>query len=159
MFSSRRLRDGDRLASEPHTSAERGAQNGCVRLGAGVAPQPDPFTLIVPDTVPADLGERLGPVRLPGHAPEQPLPAGADVSHLRNSIYYWPRGGDWPGHEAALKRLPQFRALLPEIDLDVLHVPGKARPHAAYALAWEASLGVHGPRPDPPPDATLALRQ
>jgi microsomal epoxide hydrolase len=86
---------------------------------------PIPFTLHVPDADIADLRERLKRTRFPDAAPGEPWAYGASVDYMRDLVAYWRNGFDWRAQEARLNAFPQFKQSRDDIDLHVLHVPGK----------------------------------
>jgi pimeloyl-ACP methyl ester carboxylesterase len=70
----------------------------------------EPFS---PRTAPAaldDLRARLRATRWPDEPEEAGWSQGTDVSYLRELAAYWADGFDWPASQAALGRLPRFRA-------------------------------------------------
>jgi microsomal epoxide hydrolase len=87
-------------------------------------PQPQPFTLTVPDAAINDLRARLALTRFPDQAPGEPWAFGTDVTYLRGLVDYWQHRFDWRAQEAALNAFPQFKVALHGIDLHYLHVPG-----------------------------------
>lgn len=46
---------------------------------------------------------------------------GADLNELRDLVAYWADGFDWPAQEAALARLPRFRAAVGGLGVHVVH--------------------------------------
>jgi pimeloyl-ACP methyl ester carboxylesterase len=88
-------------------------------------PAPVPFELHVPDSVLADLRERLARTRWPDEAPVEPWSTGTSVAYLRGLCDYWRDRFDWRAEEAKLNAFPQFMVPLAGIDLHFLHVPGK----------------------------------
>jgi hypothetical protein len=82
------------------------------------------FTLQTPSAAIEDLRARLRETRWPD-APDAPEDAGwslgTDVAYLRELVAYWADGFDWPAQEAALARLPHFRAQLGGLGIHYVH--------------------------------------
>ena len=74
-----------------------------------MAPQPQPFTLTIPEAAIADLRDRLGRTRFPDQAPGEAWAYGTDVGYLRQLVEYWRTKFDWRAEEARLKRLRSTR--------------------------------------------------
>ncbi|WP_310795932.1 epoxide hydrolase family protein [Herbiconiux daphne] len=80
--------------------------------------RPEPFTARADPAALDDLRRRLRATRWPdvldaaatGDAGGWAL--GADVAYLRELVDYWANEFDWPAQEAALARLPRFRAVV-----------------------------------------------
>lgn len=74
------------------------------------ATSPEPFA---PRTAPEaveDLRTRLRMTRWPDAPEDAGWSLGTDLGYLRDLVAYWADGFDWSGQEAALSRLPRFRA-------------------------------------------------
>lgn len=69
----------------------------------------EPFRIDVPDTVLADLRERLGRTRWPAVVEGIGWDRGTDPAFLRELLAYWADGFDWRAREAVLNELPHFR--------------------------------------------------
>ena len=83
-----------------------------------------PFVIDTPESMLADLKDRLRNTRLP-----QPLASvgwneGMDADVLRDLITHWSTTFDWRAQEAALNRLPQFLATLGEQEIHFVHQRG-----------------------------------
>ena len=83
-----------------------------------------PFIIDTPESMLADLKDRLRNTRLP-----QPLASvgwneGMDADVLRDLITHWSTTFDWRAQEAALNRLPQFLATLGEQEIHFVHQRG-----------------------------------
>ncbi|HMH49755.1 MAG TPA: alpha/beta fold hydrolase [Candidatus Acidoferrum sp.] len=85
---------------------------------------PAPFTIAVPDSVLADLRERLARVRWPDEAPDAGWRYGTDLAYMKALVAYWRDGYDWRKNEAALNRFRQFTAPVAGIDVHFIHEPG-----------------------------------
>ncbi|RIQ20826.1 epoxide hydrolase family protein [Jiangella rhizosphaerae] len=57
-----------------------------------------------------DLRARLRATRWPDAPEDAGWSLGTDLGYLRELVAYWADGFDWPAQEAALNRLPRFRA-------------------------------------------------
>jgi pimeloyl-ACP methyl ester carboxylesterase len=86
---------------------------------------PTPFRIDVPDSVLADLRERLGRTRFPDQAPGAPWAYGADLGYVKDLCGYWRERYDWRKHEAVLNGFRQFRAPVSGIDLHFIHEEGR----------------------------------
>ncbi|WP_375458105.1 epoxide hydrolase family protein [uncultured Enterovirga sp.] len=111
-------------------------------MSHGTTPEPQPFTLHVPDEDLADLRERLARTRFPDQAPGEPWAYGTDVAYLRDLVGYWRDGFDWRKAEARLNAWPQFRVPLGGIDLHYLHVEGRGPDPCPLLLShgWPGSV-------------------
>jgi hypothetical protein len=74
-----------------------------------MSPQPQPFTLRVPDDAIADLHMRLERTRFPDQAPGEPWAYGTDVGYMRELVDYWRDRFDWQAQEALLNAIPQYK--------------------------------------------------
>lgn len=59
---------------------------------------------------------------------------GVDQGYLRDLVAYWIDGYDWPAAEAALARLPRFRAQVGGLSIHVVHARAVAAPSGSPAL-------------------------
>jgi microsomal epoxide hydrolase len=107
-----------------------------------VSTQPTPFRVEVPDSVLADLAERLDRVRWPDEAPDGGWEYGTDLSYLQHLIDHWRTKYDWRTHEAELNRWPHFSAPVGGIDVRFLHVPGQGPDPMPLLLlhGWPGSI-------------------
>jgi pimeloyl-ACP methyl ester carboxylesterase len=105
-------------------------------------PQPQPFTLAVPDAAIADLRERLARTRFPDQTPGPAWAYGTDVAWLREFIAYWRDRFDWRAAEARLNAFPQYKVRLHDIDLHFLKVEGKGPAPCPLLLShgWPGSV-------------------
>jgi pimeloyl-ACP methyl ester carboxylesterase len=82
---------------------------------------PQPF---VPQTAPEaieDLRTRLRLTRWPDAPEDAGWSLGIDLDYLRELVAYWADGFDWPAQEAALARLPRFRARVGGLGIHFVH--------------------------------------
>lgn len=103
---------------------------------------PKPFVLRVPDTVIADLRERLARTRWPDEPPLEPWSTGTSMSHAKRLIEYWRTGFEWRAWEAKLNAFRQYTVPIGGIDLHFIHEPGR-RPDAMPLLishGWPGSV-------------------
>ena len=106
-----------------------------------------PFTVHCPDSVLADLRERLGRMRWPAQINDDDWSYGTDLDYLRSLCGYWATRYDWRAREAAINRFDHFQT---EIDGQRLHFIHQRSPHdAATPLiithGWAGQRGgVHG---------------
>ena len=107
-----------------------------------MAPQPQPFTLTVPEAAIGDLRERLGRTRFPDQAPGEAWAYGTDVGYLQQLVEYWRTRFDWRAEEMRLNALAQYKVPLCGIDLHFLHVPGQGPSPCPLLLlhGWPGSV-------------------
>ena len=77
-----------------------------------------------PQTAPevlADLRARLRATRWPDAPEDAGWSMGTDLEYLRELVAYWADGFDWPTQEAALNRLPRFRAPVGGLGIHFVH--------------------------------------
>ena len=103
-----------------------------------------PFRIAVPDTVMADLRERLARTRFPDQAPGAPWAYGADLAYVKELCGYWRERYDWRKHEAILNGFRQYTAPVAGIELHFIHEEGRGpRPlplllsHGWPGSVWE----------------------
>jgi pimeloyl-ACP methyl ester carboxylesterase len=72
--------------------------------------RPEPFTPQTDAAALEDLRARLRATRWPDAPDDVGWALGADIGYLRELVDYWADGFDWLAQEAALARLPRFRA-------------------------------------------------
>jgi microsomal epoxide hydrolase len=70
----------------------------------------EPFTIAIPDTVLADLKQRLATTRWPIAPKSAPWQYGTDLTWLKDVVAHWHDHYDWRRWEAALNRFPNYRA-------------------------------------------------
>jgi pimeloyl-ACP methyl ester carboxylesterase len=107
-----------------------------------MVPQPQPFTLHVPEPALDDLRARLALTRFPDQAPGEPWAYGADLEAVRGLVAHWRDGFDWRAQEARLNGFPQATVPLHGIDLHYLHVHGKGPDPCPLLLlhGWPGSV-------------------
>jgi pimeloyl-ACP methyl ester carboxylesterase len=69
---------------------------------------PEPFRVAVPDTVLADLHDRLGATRLPGAIAGAGWDQGTSLDYLRELLAYWREEFSWRRQEERLNQLDHF---------------------------------------------------
>ncbi len=87
--------------------------------------QVTPFTIAIPDADLADLHVRLRRTRWPDEVNDAAWAWGTRAAVLRDLVAYWADGFDWRVQEAALNRLPQFRAEVDGLGIHFVHVRGR----------------------------------
>jgi pimeloyl-ACP methyl ester carboxylesterase len=161
MVSRRRLiGDGASFAA---VSALDRASATVLRTGADAqreAGQSDGSSVIswkldVPDSVLADLRERLRITRLPNEITGDAWAYGTDLSYLRGLIDYWIERFDWRKAESELNLLPHFMATIDGHSLHFIHQRGRGPAplpllinHGWPGLFYEMT-GLIGPLTDP----------
>ena len=68
------------------------------------------FQISIPESMMADLKERLARTRWPDQLDDPGWSTGTDLSYLKDIAAYWHDGFDWRKQEASLNRLAQFTA-------------------------------------------------
>jgi pimeloyl-ACP methyl ester carboxylesterase len=101
-----------------------------------------PFTIAIPDTALTDLRERLARARWPDEINDDAWEWGTRADTLRRFVDRWANGYDWRIHEAALNRLPQFRAEIDGLHIHFVHIRGKGpNPHPLIIThGWPGSF-------------------
>lgn len=95
-------------------------------------PVPEPFAPKASRAELDDLRARLRATRWPDTPLDAGWSLGTDLGYLRELVAYWADGFDWPAQEAALARLPRFRAMLGGLGIHFVHV--RATSSAGHAL-------------------------
>lgn len=80
-----------------------------------------PFTIQVPDSVLADLRERLARTRFPDQLQGAEWRYGTELSYLRELLAYWREHYDWRAQERALNRFAHFKAEVRGLQLHFIH--------------------------------------
>ena len=79
---------------------------------------PEPFRVFVPDTLLADLHDRLAAARLPGAIAGVGWDQGTSLDYLRELLAYWREEFSWRRQEERLNQLDHFTE---EIDGQRIH--------------------------------------
>ncbi|HVV24608.1 MAG TPA: epoxide hydrolase [Pseudonocardiaceae bacterium] len=91
----------------------------------------------IPRTAPADIEDlraRLRMTRWPDAPEDAGWSSGADITYLRELVAYWADEFDWSAQEAALARLPHFRARLGGLGIHYVHARAAAPAGSALPL-------------------------
>jgi len=104
----------------------------------------EPFRIAVPQEKLDWIAAKLALSR-PGYAPADDAgwAYGTDARWLAELLEYWRTSYDWRRCEAALNRLPQFRARVEDLDIHFLHVPAtgsKQRLPLLLTHGWPGSV-------------------
>ena len=86
----------------------------------------EPFAISIPDDVLADLRARIARTRWPDEVVSIGWDQGTPLPYLRSLLDEWAEGFDWRAREAALNRLPHFRAELGGLRIHFVHVRAAA---------------------------------
>ncbi len=81
----------------------------------------EPFTIDVPDSVLADLKERLERARMPDEPEGVGWQLGMNQAYLRQLVEYWRNEFDWRAQERRLNRLEQFKTTIDGLDIHFVH--------------------------------------
>ncbi len=81
----------------------------------------EPFTIDVPDSVLADLKERLARARMPDEPEGVGWRLGMNQAYLRQLVEYWRDEFDWRAQERRLNRLEQFKTTIDGLDIHFVH--------------------------------------
>ena len=87
----------------------------------------EPFRIDVPESVLADLRDRLARTRFPDQIGGAAWDYGTELSYLKELVAYWRERFDWRKQEALLNAFPQFTAPIDGHRIHFLHVRS---PHA-----------------------------
>ena len=90
-----------------------------------MAAQIEPFKIEVPEAVLTDLRERLARTRFPDEVPDTGWEYGTNLAYMRELVQYWLTQYDWREHEAALNRLPHYKATIDGLELHFIHERGR----------------------------------
>ena len=83
-----------------------------------------PYQIHIPDSVLADLRERLERTRWPGEIPDSCWDYGSNLGYVKELVDYWVDGFDWRAREEAINALPHFRATVQDLDIHFIHHRG-----------------------------------
>ncbi|MEV0890865.1 epoxide hydrolase family protein [Promicromonospora sp. NPDC050262] len=82
---------------------------------------PEPFAPQASSEAIEDLRARLRATRWPDAPEDVGWSLGTDLGYLRELVAYWADGFDWRAQEAALARLPRFRASVGGLGIHFVH--------------------------------------
>jgi pimeloyl-ACP methyl ester carboxylesterase len=88
-------------------------------------PRVESFEVHVPDEAIDDLRARLRRTRWTDAVAGSGWERGTDREVLRELVRYWEEGFDWRAQEAAINRVPQFRAVVDGVGIHFVRVPGR----------------------------------
>jgi len=115
-----------------------------------------PYRIAVPDSVLADLRERLVRTRFPDEIPGSGWGYGSNLAYMRELVAYWRDRYDWRAAEKAFNALPQFRALVGNgLQIHFIHARGKGPKPLPIVIThgWPGSIfeftKIVGPLADP----------
>jgi len=80
-----------------------------------------PFTISVPDSVIAELQQRLAATRFPDQIPGTGWDYGTDTAYLKELVEYWRDDFDWRAQERALNAFDQFVTTIDGVDVHFIH--------------------------------------
>ena len=83
-----------------------------------------PYQVHIPDSVLADLRDRLERTRWPGEIPDSGWDYGSNLGYVKELVDYWRDGFDWRAREEAINALPHFRATVQDLDIHFIHQRG-----------------------------------
>jgi microsomal epoxide hydrolase len=84
-----------------------------------------PFRIEVPDSVLADLKERLARTRFPDEVPDTGWEYGANLAYIKELVEYWRTRYDWRANERELNRLAHFKVDVDGLGVHFIHEQGK----------------------------------
>lgn len=84
----------------------------------------EPFTIEVPQRDVDALRDRLAATRWAPESDNADWSLGVNGTYLRELVSYWQHEFDWRAQEAAINRLPQFRAEIDGVPIHFIHVRG-----------------------------------
>ncbi|MEA2624691.1 MAG: hypothetical protein QOD06_736 [Candidatus Binatota bacterium] len=114
-----------------------------------------PYRIAVPDSVLADLRERLARTRLPDEIPGSDWGYGTNLGYLRELVAYWRERYDWRAQEERLNRFAQCRAEVGGLGIHLIHERGKGPKPLPLVVThgWPGSIAefskIIGPLTDP----------
>jgi pimeloyl-ACP methyl ester carboxylesterase len=143
---------GARAAQTQRASNSLGAGAGA-KAASGEAIVP--FKIHVPDSVVADLKQRLQRARFADEIPEVGWDYGTNLAYLKELVTYWRDKYDWRAQERRLNQYDQFKTNIDGLDIHFIHQRSKV-PNAKPLLllnGWPSSIEeytkVIGPLTDP----------
>ena len=114
-----------------------------------------PYQISVPDSVLADLKERLSRTRWPEQVEGAGWDYGSDLTYIRELCDYWQKDYNWRAWEKRLNAYPSFLAEVDGVDIRFWHVKGKGKDPFPLLLlhGWPGSsfefFEMIGPLTDP----------
>ncbi len=114
-----------------------------------------PFTINVPDSVLADLKQRLAATRWPDEIEGGGWTYGTNMAYLKELVEYWRTRYDWRLHERHLNAMPQYTAEVDGLTIHFAYQKGKGpKPFPLIVThGWPGSffefIKVFGPLTDP----------
>lgn len=88
-------------------------------------PNATPFKISVPDSVLADLRERLARTRLPDEVHGSGWDYGTNLAYLNELLAYWRERYDWRKHERELNTYAHFKARVDDLNIHFIHEQGR----------------------------------
>jgi len=114
-----------------------------------------PFKIRVPDSLLADLRQRLARARVPGEIPGSNWDYGTNLAYLKELVAYWRDRFDWRAAERRLNQFDQFTTTIDGVEVHFIHQRSK-NPGAlplAVTHGWPGSIAeftkIIGPLTDP----------
>src|SRR4026208_2551376 len=83
------------------------------------------FKVEVPETVLADLHERIARTRWPDSIRTAGWEYGTNIEVLKNLVYYWQEQYDWRRQEAKINSFPQFLLPVDGLGIHFVHMRSK----------------------------------
>jgi len=101
-----------------------------------------PFRVALPESVLADLRERLDRTRWPDEIPGSGWSYGMSLPYAKELAAYWRDGYDWRAQEARLNAFEQYTVSLGGIDLHFIHERGAGEDPLPILLlhGWPSSV-------------------
>jgi microsomal epoxide hydrolase len=117
--------------------------------------QVTPYRIQIPESVLADLNERLARTRFPSEIEGTGWEYGTNLAYLKELVGYWRTGFKWRDQEQKLNQLPQFMTTIDGIDIHFVHQKS-SNPNATPLVmihGWPGSIfeftKVIGPLTEP----------
>ena len=83
-----------------------------------------PYEVHIPDSVLADLRDRLERTRWPGEIPDSGWDYGSNLGYVKELVDYWRNGFDWRAREEEINAFPHFRTTVQDIGIHFIHQLG-----------------------------------
>jgi len=113
------------------------------------------FKIEVPDSVLADLADRLARTRFPDQLEGTGWDYGTEVSYLRELVAYWRSKYDWRTHERGLNAFEHWKTSVRDLDVHFIHQRSKEPSALPLVIThgWPGSVyefhKIIGPLTDP----------